>query len=308
MRQRDGDGGWRVAGKLLARRPDKAEENAPPDRAGRRFQPPWPQLLAFGREAVLVAILLGIYQGVRHFVGGQMGVATHHAQAIWNLERTLLLPNEEALQDWALGWGPAAKLANLFYVGAHFPGTAVVMVWLWFRHRPAYLRMRTELALLTGAGLVLHVLFPLAPPRLMPEFSMTDTMLSVGPSAYPSTTDGFANQFAAMPSLHVGWAILVAVAVIRVLKTPWRWLALLHPVVTMVVVVITANHYVLDAVAGIALVSGALWLSWALYARCPRPLLVARARVSHRLAQRTGRGTAAGRTAGSPATRCAGRT
>ncbi|MFD0741125.1 phosphatase PAP2 family protein [Phytohabitans flavus] len=88
--------------------------------------------------------------------------------------------------------GATARLANLYYVGVHFPGTIAAMVWLWVRHRPDYLRMRTEMAVLTGAALFVHVIFPLAPPRLVSGFGMVDTMISTGPSAYPdSSTAGW---------------------------------------------------------------------------------------------------------------------
>ncbi|GAA4142933.1 phosphatase PAP2 family protein [Phytohabitans flavus] len=212
-------------------------------------------------EVVLIASMMVIYQGIRHLADGQMGVAFRHADWIWEVERALRLPSEAMIQHWALSWGATARLANLYYVGVHFPGTIAAMVWLWVRHRPDYLRMRTEMAVLTGAALFVHVIFPLAPPRLVSGFGMVDTMISTGPSAYPdSSTAGVANQFAAMPSLHVGWALLVAIAVIRVTSSRWRWLALAHPALTVSVVVITANHYWLDGIVAAILLMGAIHL------------------------------------------------
>lgn len=210
-------------------------------------------------EVLLIASMMIVYQGIRHLADGQLGLAFRHATWVWEVERALHLPNEAAVQDWALSWPSAARLANLYYVGVHFPGTLLAMIWLWIRHRPDYLRMRTEMAVLTGLALAVHVLFPLAPPRLMPSFGMVDTMLATGPSAYPdNNTDGVANQFAAMPSLHVGWALLVALAVIRVGTSRWRWLALLHPGLTVTVVVVTANHYWLDGIVAAALLAVAV--------------------------------------------------
>jgi hypothetical protein len=217
-------------------------------------------LRAFLAELLLIGVLLAVYQLVRHLAGGHPEAAARHAHDVWHAERSVLLPDEADVQRWGLRWRPAARLANLYYVGVHFPGTALAMLWLWLRDRVGYLRMRTELVLLTGSGLVLHVLFPLAPPRLMPGFGTRDTMLAVGPSAYPSDTGGYANQFAAMPSLHVGWALLVAVAVIRTTRGRLRWLALLHPVLTLAVVVVTANHYWLDALAATALLGAAVYI------------------------------------------------
>jgi hypothetical protein len=212
-------------------------------------------LRTFLAEAVLIALLIGVYQGVRYLASGQVTLATQHAEWVWDIERWLHLPSEATLQKWALDWPSMARMANLYYVGVHFPATGIVLAWLFVRHRAVYLRSRSELVLLTTAGLVVEVLFPLAPPRLVPGFGMVDTMLAVGPSAYSSTSphSGIANQFAAMPSLHVGWALLVAIAIIRALRSRWRWLALLHPLATMTVVLVTANHYWLDGIVGVIL-------------------------------------------------------
>jgi PAP2 superfamily protein len=210
---------------------------------------------AFFAEALLIALLLLIYQGVRHLAIGHFGEATNHAEWVWRLERAMFLPDEATLQRWVLHWPDAARVANLYYVGVHFPGTTVALFWLFLRHRGVYLRTRTELVVLTSAGLIVHVFFPLAPPRLVHDLGMVDTMLAVGPSAYSSPNTGFANQYAAMPSLHIGWAILVAVGVLRASRSRWRWLILLHPMLTTTVVVVTANHYWLDGIV-VALLLG----------------------------------------------------
>jgi hypothetical protein len=112
------------------------------------------------------------------------------------------------------------------------------------------------MALLTLASLLVHIGFPLAPPRMLPGDGMVDLGHLFGPSVYATApTSGFTDQFAAMPSLHVGWAVLVAVAAIRALRSRWRWLVLLHPLLTIGVVVITGNHYWLDGATSIALLA-----------------------------------------------------
>ncbi|WP_433337911.1 phosphatase PAP2 family protein [Spirillospora sp. CA-294931] len=208
-------------------------------------------------EAVTLAVLLVAYLWVRQLAQGQDLVAESNAARVWTLERLIGLPDETRVQAWALSWPPAARFANLYYVGVHFPGTAAAMVWLFVRHRAAYSRVRAELVVLTAAGLALHVVLPLAPPRLA-GVGAVDTMLSVGPSAYPAAGEGVANQYAAMPSLHVGWALLVAVAVIRAGTSPARRLVVLHPLLTTFTVVVTANHYWLDAVAAALLLAAAV--------------------------------------------------
>ncbi|GAA1588034.1 hypothetical protein GCM10009678_83070 [Actinomadura kijaniata] len=212
---------------------------------------------SFVTELALMLTLFAVYKAGRVLIDQNVGAAMANALHIWDLERALFLPDESALQRWVLEWEPAAFLANLYYVGVHFPGTALLLVWLFVRHRDAYRRVRTELVLLTAAGMVVHMAFPLAPPRLA-GFGTVDTMLAVGPSAYPAAADGIANQYAAMPSLHVGWALLVAVAVVRTARGRWRWVVAAHAPVTVLVVVVTANHYWLDGLVAAALLLGAI--------------------------------------------------
>ena len=157
------------------------------------------------------------------------------------------------------------RLADDYYRWIHLPLTILVLAGL-FRFRPAhYLWVRTAMAYATAAALVIHIAYPVAPPRMLPRLGFVDTGLRFGQSAYgPQGHDHLANEFAAMPSLHVGWAVLLAVAVIVTLRTPWRWLAVVHPVVTTLVVVVTANHFWLDGLAGTALALAGL-------AAAPRP-------------------------------------
>lgn len=230
--------------------------------------------LAF--EVASLLILFAAYKWGRTLVEGGVGDAMANASRLWDLERAARLPGEGALQSWVLGWDHAALLANLYYVGVHFPGTALLLIWLYTRHRDAYRRVRTELVVLTAAGLGVQMLFPLAPPRLA-GLGMVDTMQTVGPSAYPQVADGIANQYAAMPSLHIGWALLVAVTVLRVSRSRWRWAVALHAPVTVLVVVVTANHYWLDGLVAAVLFGFAAALT-AIVVRRPagaRPAMVA---------------------------------
>lgn len=138
----------------------------------------------------------------------------------------------------------------------------LVLVWLFLRRPRHYLRARRALVAATGTGLLIMVARPTAPPRMMSDYGFVDTGLAFGQSVYGAVgQDPLANQFAAMPSLHVGWALLVAVVCIGSSRTRWRWLWAAHPVVTLLVVVVTGNHYWLDAAAGTTLVTTALVLT-----------------------------------------------
>jgi hypothetical protein len=222
------------------------------------------------REILLIVTLFLIYRAGRMAITGQDDMAMSNAWWIWDIERTLRLPDEELLQDWALQWPDLLRAANWYYVTVHFPLTAVFLAWGWWRRPPAEYRWaRRLITVLTGLAMVVHVAMPLAPPRMMSRLGFLDTMAAFGPSAYGESTTNIANQFAAMPSLHVGWALLIAVVVIRTTSSPLRWVTLVHPFITVVVVVATANHYWVDAIAAAVLLAVALAVTPSPYGPAP---------------------------------------
>lgn len=211
----------------------------------------WRQVL---RELALVAFLFGTYKMGRLAAAGSHREALDHAQQVWDLERWLRMPSEAGIQHGLAEIPALAHLATMYYAWVHFPATVALLVWLYLRHRELYRRTRTALALLTGAALVVHLLYPLAPPRMMTSTGMHDLSAQYGPHIYGDpATDTFANQFAAMPSLHVGWALVVAGALIAAGRTRGRLLWLLHPAVTLAVVIATGHHFWLDAVVAAVL-------------------------------------------------------
>jgi len=207
-------------------------------------------------QVVLIVALWMFYLLCRHLFEGSERVARAHADDIWSLERTLRLPSEPRLQDLVLNSDTAVRIVNAIYQYVHFPVTFCALVFLYVRRRDVYRWFRNVLILTTGLALVGHIAYPLSPPRLEPALGMVDTGLEFGQSTYagrPGT--GFTNQLAAMPSMHVAWAALVAVAVILCLRTRWRWLAPLYAVAILLVVVVTGNHYWLDGIVGLALLA-----------------------------------------------------
>jgi hypothetical protein len=207
------------------------------------------------RELLLVAGLFLVYKFGRQLATGHTGEALHNARHVWDLERTLRLPGEGAVQSVLLHNDTLVHIANTFYATVHFPATVAFLVWLYLRRPAHYVWARRVLATVTSAALVLPFVFPLAPPRMLATTGLVDTAKVYGPSVYgPPTSDHLSNQFAAMPSLHFGWALMVAIGLIVATRSRWRWLWLLHPLVTLLVVVGTANHYWLDTiVAGVLL-------------------------------------------------------
>ncbi|MDX2561699.1 phosphatase PAP2 family protein [Streptomyces sp. TX20-6-3] len=220
------------------------------------------------RELALLTALFLVYKFGRLFANGHESRAFRNAGRVWDAERAVHLPGEETIQQLLLHGEPLIRAANTYYAAVHFPATLAFLVWLYLRRPAHYVWSRRVLALVTGAALALHLLMPLAPPRMLAASGLVDTARVYGPSVYGATpeTDSMANQFAAMPSLHFGWALMVAIGLIAATRSRWRVLWLLHPLVTLLVIVGTANHYWFDALAAAALLGLAL-----LAVRAPGP-------------------------------------
>jgi hypothetical protein len=205
---------------------------------------------AFAGEIALVLGLYSLWQ-----IAGQLSVmrvdgAMDRGASIWNIEKALHVSNELSLQRALLDHPLLIQLCNGYYAIAHVPAVIAVLIWAFVWHRDRYPQLRNVLALLTGVCLLIQ-LVPVAPPRLMPVLGFVDTGHLYGQSVYTAVGTGVSDQLSAMPSVHVGWAMLVAVAVVLIGTSPWRWLVVLHPVVTFVVVAATGNHWWLDGVAAI---------------------------------------------------------
>jgi hypothetical protein len=219
----------------------------------------WGALSRAGREVAIVAALFLLYNAGRVAVHGQESVARHHARWVHHLEGALRLPSEAWVQSMAEKAPRLMELANFYYTSVHFP-LALIFVAVGFVFHPTaeYIWARNLMIVQTFLALAIHISFPLAPPRMFPQWGFTDTGASLGMSPYEGKSGAVANQFAAMPSLHIGWAVLIAVVVSR---TAPRWLetiAWLHATATVIVVVITANHWWLDGIVAVALLGVAL--------------------------------------------------
>ncbi|MFD5795111.1 phosphatase PAP2 family protein [Streptomyces diastatochromogenes] len=211
------------------------------------------------REFLLVAGLFLVYKLGRQLATGHTADAFRNAHRVWDLERTVHLPHETAVQSALLHGDTLVHLANTYYATVHFPATLAFLVWLYLRRPAHYVWARRVLAVVTSAALVLPFVFPLAPPRMLTGTGLVDTARLYGPSVYgPPSSDHLSNQFAAMPSLHFGWALMVAIGLIAATRSRRRWLWLLHPLITLLVIVGTANHYWLDAIVATAMLGIAL--------------------------------------------------
>jgi hypothetical protein len=218
------------------------------------------QLRRLAHEAGVIVAMLLAYDLGRYLAARHVGMAFAHAETVWHVERWLHLPNELLLQSWVLdGSTDLMHAANIYYAGMHFPVTLLALIWLFFLRPSHYLWARRALVTATAVGLVIEFVYPLAPPRMLTGLGFVDAAEQLGESVYDAPgVSGLTNQFAAMPSLHVGWAVLVAIVLISASESRWRWLFAAHPVLTALVVVVTANHFWLDGIVGAALVLFAL--------------------------------------------------
>jgi hypothetical protein len=217
----------------------------PPGRALSRW-------LVVVRELVVLNVLFVLWRVVGGVSLLHASGAYSRGRSLWRAERWLHLPNEAALQRMVLPHATFSRLCNGYYEWAHAPLLALTLLWLLWRHRDVYARWRTLVVIFTGISLLVGFL-PVAPPRLVPGLGLVDLADRYHQSVYGALGSGITDQLSSMPSVHIGWALIVAAAVVSVSRSRWRWLAVLHPVITLYVVVVTANHYWLDAVAAVVL-------------------------------------------------------
>ncbi|WP_345354459.1 phosphatase PAP2 family protein [Actinoallomurus liliacearum] len=213
----------------------------------------------WGEVLLLFAVYL-MYDGVRMLVAAGHGQAFADAHHVLGLERALHLAHERAVNHAVSGLPVLGVAMSYAYATLHYVVTPVVLVWLWKRRPWQYARARTTLVAATLLGLVGFSLFPTAPPRMLPGF--VDTLAKYhewgwwsGDASAPKGLGGLTNEFAAMPSLHVGWAAWCGWQVARnTTRRLLRILAVAYPVFIFAVVIGTANHYIADAVAGLAVI------------------------------------------------------
>jgi hypothetical protein len=244
------------------------EQGAPPDQAAAPDQvsesrPPgsWPRRLTvaagIAQEIAILLALFALWQlaGSFSLVGPDGALA--RAQWIWHAERVVHMPSETEIQRAFLGHPLLVQGLNLYYASLHFVVLIGCLIWVYAWHRRQYPQVRITLVLFTAGALLIQLL-PVAPPRMLPGDGMVDTAARYGQSVYGSVAGFNADQLSAMPSVHVGWALLVALVVVQVSTSRWRWLALGYPVLTLLAVVVTANHFWLDGIVAALLLGLAL--------------------------------------------------
>lgn len=218
--------------------------------------------LRWWREILYIGVFYAVYSAVRNAGTGadSVGAAFDNAKDDIEIERTLGLYHEESIQEAFLGQRWFIKACNIFYGSFHFVVTAAALVWC-FRRRPdRYPLWRNTLAATTGLALIGFAFFPLMPPRLLPaSYGYVDTLARIGGlwSFESGAMKAVSNQYAAMPSLHFGWSTWCAL-VLWPAATGRRWaqaLLVAYPLVTLFAIVVTGNHFWLDAAGGAAVLA-----------------------------------------------------
>lgn len=227
---------------------------------GGRWSRARPAVAAWTRELSVMFALYALWQLAGSLSLAQVSGAVARGAAIEHFERHLPVPTEAWVQHLVLSDRWLLRLFNIYYVGLHVAVTGACLVWVFARHRERYPVVRNALALATGASLLV-ALVPVAPPRLVPGLGLVDTGRLVGPTVYPATARPGLDQLSAMPSVHVAWAIIVAAAVVYVLRSRWRWLAVAYPFATLFIVIATGNHYWADGWVAALLCAAALMVA-----------------------------------------------
>ncbi|MBI2766973.1 MAG: phosphatase PAP2 family protein [Chloroflexi bacterium] len=203
-------------------------------------------------EAVLVVIAFLVYFLIRGMVVNHASTAYANADDVIALERRLGIYRELAMQGWILPHYSLIKVMNWIYFWGHMPVVIVFAIWLFVFHRRTYSRMRNAFLASGAIAVVIYALYPVAPPRLLAGTGIVDTMALYDRVGYNAQeVRAFVNPYAAVPSLHFGWSLLLGLA-IAVVARQWilRVFGVLWPVAMFFAIVLTGNHFVLDAVAG----------------------------------------------------------
>jgi hypothetical protein len=208
------------------------------------------------RQIVFALMAAVVYFGGRLLVEGDAARSARNARRILDIEEVLGIDIERGAQDLVLRSDALQTLGNLSYVWLHWPLLIAVSIWLFHRSRVRYVQLRNSLFASGLVGLLLFWVFPAAPPRFMPGYE--GTVSDAARRHYLDYPISWTNQYASFPSFHIGWTLLACLALAATFESGRKQAAALIPAVLVgLAVVTTANHYVLDTVAGAAIAFGA---------------------------------------------------
>jgi PAP2 superfamily len=204
------------------------------------------------KQILIVLCAVWAYELARMMIHPNWTAAMQNARRVDNLERGLNFAWEQSLQRAFLGVPELVEAMNLFYFVGHFVLTAVFFVWLYHRSRDGFRSFRNGFLAATAIAVFIHWQFPTAPPRLLEGLGVEDTLEAVWNIDIGSPhASAFSNPVAAVPSLHAGWAAGVGAGLVRYARQRWlRVAGVLYPIVVVLTIVVTGNHFIFDALAG----------------------------------------------------------
>jgi membrane-associated phospholipid phosphatase len=204
-----------------------------------------------------------LYETVRGISESNQAIPFENARTIVTTEKTLHIFFEQNLQEWAMNYRFLIDFANFMYVNSHFVITTSALVWLYLRHNDRFYFVRNMFVVAMGVALAGYLLLPTAPPRFFPELGFVDTIAYYVNVKHDSgLVTLFFNPYAAVPSMHVAFSLLIAgPAIMIVRRRAFKALWALYPLVVTFVVVVTGNHWVMDALAGAAVAGAAAIVS-----------------------------------------------
>jgi membrane-associated phospholipid phosphatase len=206
-------------------------------------------------EVLVIAWLAWVYDEINNLAPLREAVALGHGRDIFSFERSLHLTPELSLNRWLAAHHTLGAVMSDYYDNAHFVVTFALLGWLLWKRADIYRPLRSSLVMINVIGLLVFWRYPVAPPRMLVSAGFSDVVSST--HAFGSWHTGSlateANQFGAMPSLHIAWAVWCSLALWRISSRRWvRVLAILYPLLTTFSVLATGNHYLLDVFAGLA--------------------------------------------------------
>jgi hypothetical protein len=227
----------------------------PPRRPGLAARAPFARH-PWAFEVSLFALALLVYQGSRALVVGDPSTAFENAAGIIHWEQGTGIFVEVAIQQWVMSHLQLTEALNLFYMWGHWTVTPLFFVWLYRSRHAVYPYVRNAFFVTNGIALLMYMLFPVAPPRLIGG-GFVDTLDSISDiDLHGGMLSGWFNPHAAVPSMHFGYALMIGVVAAALVRSwPVRIVALAYPALVFLTITGTANHYVLDAIAGAAVVA-----------------------------------------------------
>jgi hypothetical protein len=251
-----------VTSRLEQRNPQDGSAPSSLAPTGRRFS------LAWGRQRWWVEVLTilvgyGIYEVIQGAAPSRLTTAYANGRQVHRWQQDLHIDIDLSVNHFVnLNHEWLGVVMGYYYDTLNYTITPAVLLWVWFRRGDVYARWRSALILASMIGLVIYWAYPVAPPRFVVPGTV-DTLVVHGIFGTTPTKGAgtLVNECAAMPSLHVGWSFWCAITIIGTTTVWWRWFALLYPVGTTLVVLGTGNHYILDGVGGVIVVSAGILLT-----------------------------------------------